>query len=81
MAPLHTSEYNRTPRQAQAVTVPWGRQLSEGVFFHLMAYLLVGNEHQAIPGRHALSLMCWKNSSEKQEERWIRAHMGTLAPG
>lgn len=36
---LHTSEYNRTPRQAQAVTAPWGKQLSEEYSFHLMLYL------------------------------------------
>ena len=36
---LHTSEYNRTPRQAQAVTAPWGRQLSEEYSFHLMVHL------------------------------------------
>lgn len=36
---LHTSEYNRTPRQAQAVPAPWGRRLSEEYSFHLMVHL------------------------------------------
>lgn len=39
MPSLHTSEYNRTPRQAQAVTIPMGMQLSEEYFFHLMVHL------------------------------------------
>lgn len=39
MPSLHTSEYNRTPRQAQAVAIPMGMQLSGEYFFHLMVHL------------------------------------------
>lgn len=39
MPSFHTSEYSRTPRQAQAVTSPMGMQLSQEYFFHLMAHL------------------------------------------
>lgn len=42
MPSLHTSEYNRTPRQAQAVTIPMGMQLSEEYFFYLMVHLPEG---------------------------------------
>lgn len=39
MPSLHTSEYTRTPRQAQAVTILMGMQLSEEHFFYLMVHL------------------------------------------
>lgn len=50
---LHTSEYNRTPRQAQAVTAPPGKQLSEEYSFHLMLYL---------PGH------CWRETVSSHSE-------------
>lgn len=54
---LHTSEYNRTPRQAQAVTAPWGKQLSEECSFHLMLYL---------PGH------CWRETVSRSHSGMAR---------
>lgn len=39
MPSLHTSEYNTTPQQAQAVTIPMGMRLSEEYFFYLLVHL------------------------------------------
>ena len=68
MPSLHTSECNTTPRQAQAVTIPMGMQLSEEYFFYLIVHLPERCSWETAlsqPEKDASPQMCWKIAFEK----------------